>query len=368
VSRVVELIVSKRRLSVTRLIAELLVLSKIQPKNTEILLEGSLRLKKDYNTGIHTDLIYFTELGEDTGWGFDYYPESPSKVRLLYKGNFIAEFWDDGTLAAAKQVLVDLVKSKGSTLHLNANNTPPSGYDKVELAAFPYIVGWDAVLVTYDPYSKYRHEVIGTYHGWRDDTIYIAGYNYYNPREGKTELSSTKFVSIGYNKFVVDLKDGTVTSQGTFILPNLQQRSSNYDILVIGKDDNKVYRAPAGDSVPVNRIIEAEREFRLVLDSPGLDAMFYVRSRSGFTVEFRGLGDGGFRGFRVPWSGEAVLGVRGAVFVDGDSMVFAGVVEVDAGDEYGDRSISRRIILKDRLGIEMRVGGFEKTYGWVIRP
>ncbi|MCD5396123.1 MAG: hypothetical protein LR000_00360, partial [Candidatus Pacebacteria bacterium] len=75
------------------------------------------------------------------------------------------------------------------------------------------IRGWDAVFKSVDNQTsphRYFH-LIGTYHGWDAEAIYIAGYNYYNSVEGNVNASYAKRVHFGRpEKMTIDLGTGNV--------------------------------------------------------------------------------------------------------------------------------------------------------------
>jgi len=60
------------------------------------------------------------------------------------------------------------------------------------------VSGWDAVYRAYDKYSGKWYELIGVYHGWTNEAIWIGGYNYYLPRNGDVNLSYAKYLYIGH--------------------------------------------------------------------------------------------------------------------------------------------------------------------------
>jgi len=65
----------------------------------------------------------------------------------------------------------------------------------------PYSIaveGWDAIYKAYDRYAGKWYELIGVYHGWTSDAIWIGGYNYYLPRNGNVNLSYAKYLYVGH--------------------------------------------------------------------------------------------------------------------------------------------------------------------------
>ncbi len=77
------------------------------------------------------------------------------------------------------------------------------------------IESWDAVLKSKGPTHDSIYHLIGTYQGWDNSGIYIAGYNYYNPQGGNVINSYAKKVHIGRpERLTVDLQTGN-TGMGT---------------------------------------------------------------------------------------------------------------------------------------------------------
>ncbi|MHA1228714.1 MAG: hypothetical protein ACTSPV_18465, partial [Candidatus Hodarchaeales archaeon] len=106
----------------------------------------------------------------------------------------------------------------GGNVYAPINTGPSSQMKDGLLGATQFQVqGWDAVykaLDTGDGVNRTFH-LIGTYHGWDSEAIYIAGYNYYNPAGGNTANSYAKKVHFGHPKKVtIDLNTGNVTATG----------------------------------------------------------------------------------------------------------------------------------------------------------
>ena len=73
--------------------------------------------------------------------------------------------------------------------------------------------GWDAVYKSLDTAEGVNRtfHLIGTYHGFDPEAVYISGYNYYNPFLGNVNLSYTKRVHFGCpERMTVDLNTGNV--------------------------------------------------------------------------------------------------------------------------------------------------------------
>jgi hypothetical protein len=75
------------------------------------------------------------------------------------------------------------------------------------------VKGWDAVYKSLDTGGGVNRtfHLIGTYHGWDAEAIYIPGYNYYNPAGGDVNNSYAKRVHFGKPEQVtIDLGTGNV--------------------------------------------------------------------------------------------------------------------------------------------------------------
>ena len=106
----------------------------------------------------------------------------------------------------------------GGNVYAPINTGPSSQVKDSLLGATQFRVqGWDAVYKALDTGGGVNRtfHLIGTYHGWDSEAIYIAGYNYYNPAGGNTANSYAKKVHFGHpEKVTIDLNTGDVTATG----------------------------------------------------------------------------------------------------------------------------------------------------------
>ena len=87
---------------------------------------------------------------------------------------------------------------------INTNNPT----DKLEVNGQAKVTGWDAVFKSRNDRVSPRRDfhLIGTYHGWSTEDIFIAGYNHYYPLQNDPNRSYAKKIFFGQQKtMTVDL-------------------------------------------------------------------------------------------------------------------------------------------------------------------
>jgi hypothetical protein len=85
--------------------------------------------------------------------------------------------------------------------------------ERLDVVGSVRVQGWDAVYKSLDTVNGVNRtfHLIGTYHGWDAEAIYVPGYNYYNPSGGNVKNSYAKRVHFGRpERMTIDLNTGNV--------------------------------------------------------------------------------------------------------------------------------------------------------------
>ncbi len=173
-------------------------------------------------------LVYNTASVSDVTPGYYYY-NGTVWVKLTDSGsNADADWYKVGTSSSPANINDDIF-TQG---RVGIGTAIP--VEKLHVIGSEIIESWDAVLKTKGPTHDSVYHLIGTYQGWDNTGVYIAGYNYYNPQGGNVINSYAKKVHIGHpERLTIDLQTGN-TGIGTTTPNNsalLDMYSSNKGFL-----------------------------------------------------------------------------------------------------------------------------------------
>ncbi len=112
--------------------------------------------------------------------------------------------------------------SFAGSIHSTGTITSPQGFVSLRYGSSFIANAWDAVYGSIDNETNKYYDLIGTYHGWDKDSVYIAGYNAADTN-ARASAKSISFGGWGTGSFTTALVDlinhrvgiGTTTPQST---------------------------------------------------------------------------------------------------------------------------------------------------------